>query len=60
MSLFKTRDWWSVTVGEDEEFGHGCLCTANVDNDASGCGEVLDRQLVCICLFVDSHMSVCR
>ena len=39
MSLFKTRDWWSTTIGEDEEFDHGCLCVANVDNDPSGLGE---------------------
>lgn len=32
MSLFKARDWWSTTVGEDEEFDHGCLCVANLDN----------------------------
>lgn len=39
MSLFKTRDWWSITVGEEEEFDHGCLCVANVDNDVNGYGK---------------------
>ncbi|XP_052813611.1 protein PTHB1-like [Mya arenaria] len=32
MSLFKARDWWSTSVGEEEEFDNGCLCVANVDN----------------------------
>ncbi|RUS77451.1 hypothetical protein EGW08_014789 [Elysia chlorotica] len=41
MSLFKTRDWWSTSVGEEEEFDHGCLCTANVDNDISGFDKVI-------------------
>ncbi|XP_064598108.1 protein PTHB1-like [Liolophura sinensis] len=35
MSLFKARDWWSTTVGEEEEFDYGCMCTANVDNCSS-------------------------
>ncbi|XP_041374621.1 protein PTHB1-like [Gigantopelta aegis] len=34
MSLFKIRDWWSTSVGEEEEFDNGCLCVGNVDNDA--------------------------
>ncbi|XP_005112298.1 protein PTHB1 [Aplysia californica] len=41
MSLFKTRDWWSATVGEEEEFDHGCLCVANVDNDPSGHDKII-------------------
>ncbi|KAK3791729.1 hypothetical protein RRG08_011523 [Elysia crispata] len=41
MSLFKTRDWWSTSVGEEEEFDHGCLCTANVDNDISGHDKII-------------------
>lgn len=32
MSLFKARDWWSTTVGEEEEFDLGCLCVTNIDN----------------------------
>ena len=32
MSLFKAREWWSTTVGEDEDFDQGCLCLANIDN----------------------------
>lgn len=39
MSLFKTRDWWSTPVGEAEEFDHGCLCVANIDNEVNGYGE---------------------
>ncbi|XP_059829564.1 protein PTHB1 isoform X1 [Hypanus sabinus] len=35
MSLFKARDWWSTSVGEQEEFDQGCLCVANVDNTES-------------------------
>uniref|UniRef100_A0A0B7AJ40 PTHB1 N-terminal domain-containing protein n=2 Tax=Arion vulgaris TaxID=1028688 RepID=A0A0B7AJ40_9EUPU len=41
MSLFKTRDWWSTSVGEEEDFDHGCLCTANVDNDLGGCDKII-------------------
>ena len=39
MSLFKTREWWSTVVGEDEEFDTGCLCTGNIDNSNSGYGK---------------------
>ncbi|XP_078395911.1 protein PTHB1 isoform X1 [Cetorhinus maximus] len=35
MSLFKARDWWSTVVGEQEEFDHGCLCVADVDNSGN-------------------------
>uniref|UniRef100_H3ACW2 Bardet-Biedl syndrome 9 n=1 Tax=Latimeria chalumnae TaxID=7897 RepID=H3ACW2_LATCH len=36
MSLFKARDWWSTTLGEQEEFDQGCLCVGDVDNGGSG------------------------
>ena len=39
MSLFKTREWWATTVGEAEEFDHGCLCVGNIDNEPSGSGQ---------------------
>ena len=39
MSLFKAREWWSTTVGEDEEFDQGCLCVANIDNSDDELGE---------------------
>jgi len=39
MSLFKARDWWSTSVGEDEEFDQGCLCVANVDNNNDELGQ---------------------
>ncbi|KAM7442291.1 Protein PTHB1 [Porites harrisoni] len=35
MSLFKARDWWATYAGSDEEFDLGCLCVANIDNNAS-------------------------
>lgn len=35
MSLFKARDWWSTSVGEQEDFDQGCLCVADVDNTES-------------------------
>ena len=38
MSLFKTRDWWSVAVGENETFGQGCLALANIDNEVNSSG----------------------
>ncbi|KAH9495744.1 Protein PTHB1 [Bulinus truncatus] len=41
MSLFKTRDWWATSVGEEEEFDQGCLCTGNIDNDTSGFDKII-------------------
>ena len=41
MSLFKARDWWSTTVGEDEEFDQGCLCVANFDNADDELGNIM-------------------
>ncbi|KAK7112873.1 protein PTHB1-like isoform X2 [Littorina saxatilis] len=41
MSLFKTREWWSTSVGEAEEFDNGCLCVANIDNESSGSDKVI-------------------
>lgn len=41
MSLFKSRDWWRTTVGEAEEFDHGCLCVGNIDNEPSGSDKVI-------------------
>lgn len=39
MSLFKARDWWATYAGSDEEFDLGCLCVANIDNNASVFGK---------------------
>ena len=39
MSLFKARDWWSVTLGDGEEFDQGCLCVGDVDNSGAGHGQ---------------------
>ncbi|XP_056142912.1 protein PTHB1 [Lampris incognitus] len=41
MSLFKARDWWSVVLGEGEEFDQGCLCVGDVDNSGSGHDKVV-------------------
>ncbi|XP_058878862.1 protein PTHB1 isoform X2 [Acipenser ruthenus] len=41
MSLFKARDWWSSSVGQDEEFDQGCLCVANIDNSATGHDKII-------------------
>ncbi|XP_073406056.1 protein PTHB1 isoform X1 [Dendrobates tinctorius] len=41
MSLFKARDWWSATLGEDEEFDQGCLSVADVDNSGSGQDKII-------------------
>lgn len=41
MSLFQTVEWWSTSVGEVEEFDHGCLCVANIDNEVNGFGNCL-------------------
>ena len=39
MSLFKARDWWATYAGSEEEFDLGCLCVANIDNNASEFGK---------------------
>lgn len=44
MSLFKARDWWSATLGEGEEFDHGCLCVGDVDNSGTGHGQYVVRN----------------
>jgi len=36
MSLFKAREWWCTTVGENELFDLGCLCVADVTCTHSG------------------------
>uniref|UniRef100_A0A8C5M9H8 Bardet-Biedl syndrome 9 n=1 Tax=Leptobrachium leishanense TaxID=445787 RepID=A0A8C5M9H8_9ANUR len=41
MSLFKARDWWSTTLGENEEFDQGCLCVADVDNSGTGHDKII-------------------
>lgn len=41
MSLFKARDWWSTTVGEEEEFDQGCLCVANIDNSSNELDKII-------------------
>ncbi|XP_030060352.1 protein PTHB1 [Microcaecilia unicolor] len=41
MSLFKARDWWSATLGDQEEFDQGCLCVADVDNSGTGQDKII-------------------
>ncbi|XP_018426780.1 PREDICTED: protein PTHB1 [Nanorana parkeri] len=41
MSLFKARDWWSGSLGENEEFDQGCLSVADVDNSGSGQDKII-------------------
>ncbi|XP_040209116.1 protein PTHB1 isoform X1 [Rana temporaria] len=41
MSLFKARDWWSASLGENEEFDQGCLSVADVDNSESGQDKII-------------------
>ena len=48
MSLFKARDWWSTTVGEDEEFDQGCLCVANFDNADDELGNITYARYILI------------
>jgi hypothetical protein len=38
VSLFKAREWWRVTCGEEEEFDRGCMAVANIDNHPNGEG----------------------
>ncbi|XP_039592192.1 protein PTHB1 isoform X2 [Polypterus senegalus] len=41
MSLFKAREWWSATLGHDEEFDQGCLCIADIDNSGKGQDKII-------------------
>ncbi|KAJ8019984.1 Protein PTHB1 [Holothuria leucospilota] len=41
MSLFKARDWWAVSIGSEEIFGHSNLCVANIDNAPSQLDKVI-------------------
>ncbi|XP_071822980.1 protein PTHB1-like isoform X3 [Apostichopus japonicus] len=41
MSLFKARDWWSVSIGSQEVFDHCSLCVANIDNANSQLEKVI-------------------
>ncbi|EDV26341.1 uncharacterized protein TRIADDRAFT_22294 [Trichoplax adhaerens] len=41
MSLFKARDWWSTTAGDNEEYDTGCLCVANIDNSPDNVDKVI-------------------
>ncbi|KAL4217063.1 Protein PTHB1 [Mactra antiquata] len=41
MSLFKCRDWWSTSVGEEEEFDLGCLCVTNIDNNPNELDKII-------------------
>jgi hypothetical protein len=43
MSLFGSREWWAVRIGDREEFDQRSLCVANIDNEPSGDGAVLHR-----------------
>jgi len=47
MSLFQARDWWSTWCGAaDEEFDHGSLCIANIDNNNNAFGMYSHKSLV--------------
>lgn len=45
MSLFQAREWWSTQAGEEEEFHDGCLCVANIDNEAGGSNKIITGSL---------------
>jgi len=32
MSIFQAQDWWTTTVGSNEEFHSASICIGNVDN----------------------------
>jgi Bardet-Biedl syndrome 9 protein len=36
MSLFRAREWWSTTCGNNEEFDQACLAVGNVDDAEDG------------------------
>ncbi|XP_068106150.1 protein PTHB1 [Hyperolius riggenbachi] len=41
MSLFKARDWWSLTLGDNDQFDQGSLSVADVDNSGSGQDKII-------------------
>nr|XP_037283061.1 protein PTHB1-like [Rhipicephalus microplus] len=50
MSLFKARDWWTVTCGTNETFDASCLCIGNASNGSSQSEQII----------VGSHSGVLR
>ena len=36
MSLFRAREWWSTTCGDNEAFDQACLAVGNVDDAEDG------------------------
>jgi hypothetical protein len=32
MSVFQLQDWWSVKLGDGEEFDQGSMVVGNIDN----------------------------
>ncbi|KAL4657494.1 protein PTHB1 [Arapaima gigas] len=57
MSLFKARDWWSVVLGEGEEFDHGCLCVGDVDNSGSGYDKIAVGSYMGLLRIYSPHAS---
>jgi hypothetical protein len=45
--LFKAREWWRVTCGEEEEFDRGCMAVANIDNHPNGEGALPPNTRTC-------------
>ncbi|XP_056376403.1 protein PTHB1 isoform X1 [Hyla sarda] len=57
MSLFKARDWWSTTLGENEEFDQGCLSVADVDNSGSGQDKIIVGSYSGVLRIFSPHVS---
>ncbi|XP_074605309.1 Bardet-Biedl syndrome 9 [Brevipalpus obovatus] len=45
MSLFISRDWWSVNCGSDEHFSANSLEIANIDNNPDGSDKMITGSL---------------
>lgn len=58
MSLFKVRDWWSTKVGVEEEFDQGCLCVANVNNNAEKQGKENCHLSIYLSVYLSSYVCI--
>lgn len=45
MSLFQAKNYWNASTGAEEESDTGCLCVANIDNEASAANKIITATL---------------
>lgn len=41
MSIFQIKEWWSTSVGNNEEFDKQSICISNVDNSPTNENKII-------------------